>query len=446
MRWEQKVQYAALSDIGFRRRNNQDSSAVQICTERPQWEQYGHLFLVADGMGGHAVGELASKIAADAIPHAFFKSEGQDVSWALRRAIESANAAIFERGQLNRDFEHMGTTCTALVLSPKGAVIGHVGDSRVYRIRRHRIEQMTFDHSLQWELLQRGGTTAQEVYLHEPRHIITRSLGPEPKVKIDLEGPSPVWPGDTYVLCSDGLTNHVQDDEIGAVAGTLSPGEACRLLVNMANLRGGSDNVTVLIAHVGAVPKEASRDRPVRAPSTDDGPSWWWLAAFWGAALGFATGVSLLLFGRLVAGIAVTALAVMGLVTLAIRWWQTRRAAETDFGLAETTLSRPYRLASAKLTRSFLNRLAALESELQHTAVDEEWSIDWEQHEEAYRCAKTAVDAARPVEALAGYAAAIDGLMKGLYHHRRQKSSEQKRGRQTPPGGYSTAPQQGSNL
>ena len=107
MRWEQQVQYASLSDIGFRRRNNQDSSVVQICSERNMWSRLGHLFMVADGMGGHAVGELASKIAVDTVPHVFFKTGDQPVSDALKTAVEFANSAIHERGTQNRDFERM---------------------------------------------------------------------------------------------------------------------------------------------------------------------------------------------------------------------------------------------------------------------------------------------------------------------------------------------------
>src|SRR6478672_13912169 len=135
MLWEQKVEYAALTDIGFRRRNNQDSYAVQIAPDRTQWGRRGHLFLVADGMGGHAVGELASKIAADTIPHTYLKLPDEDPAEALKGAVIAGNATINARGEMNRDFTRMGTTCTALVLYPKGTVIAHVGDSRAYRVR-----------------------------------------------------------------------------------------------------------------------------------------------------------------------------------------------------------------------------------------------------------------------------------------------------------------------
>lgn len=252
MRWEQSIRYASVSDIGFRRRNNQDSCAIRICSDQQTWREHGHLLMVADGMGGHAVGELASKIAADTVCHTFFKVRDLDVVAALRRSLETANATINERGSLNRDFARMGTTCTSLVLCSQGAVIGHVGDSRAYRIRGDRIDQLTFDHSLHWELMRQGRMRPDDVFMHESRHVITRSLGPEPAVQIDIEGPYPIFPGDVYLLCSDGLTGHVQDAEIGIIARELPPQEACRLLVNLANLRGGSDNISVVAAQVGS--------------------------------------------------------------------------------------------------------------------------------------------------------------------------------------------------
>ena len=258
MRWEQKVQYATISDIGMRRKNNQDSAAVQLCGDHEVWSQYGHLFIVADGMGGHAVGELASKIAVDTIPLAFFKSRAGDTQKALLEAIENANAAINERGTQNEEFKRMGTTCVALVLSPHGAITGHVGDSRIYRIRDDRIEQLTFDHSLHWELQRAGRLKPGDVFLPEAKHVITRSLGPEPSVKVDINGPHPVLPGDRFVLCSDGLTGHLKDPEIGMIVRELPIEESSRLLVNLANLRGGSDNITVVVAEAS---KEAELSR-----------------------------------------------------------------------------------------------------------------------------------------------------------------------------------------
>ena len=123
----------------------------------------------------------------DTAPHTFYKSQHPELGDALREAIETANHAIHERGTLNRDFERMGTTCSMLVLGPAGAVIGHVGDSRVYRVNHGTISQLTFDHSLQWELIRQGRMKPEDVFLHQPRNVITRSLGPEPEVDVDIE-------------------------------------------------------------------------------------------------------------------------------------------------------------------------------------------------------------------------------------------------------------------
>jgi len=434
MRWEQSIQYASRSDIGFRRKNNQDSLAVQTCPDEETFNTHGHLFLVADGMGGHAVGELASKIAADTIPHNFYKSREANVGRALKNAIEAANANIHERGSQNQDFERMGTTCSALVLAPDGASIGHVGDSRVYRVRQERIDQLTFDHSLQWELIRQGQMPADEVFLYEPRHVITRSLGPDSQVEVDIEGPYTVLPGDTYVICSDGLTNHVNDEEIGMIAGGLPPGEACRLLVNLSNLRGGSDNVTVVIARVGDLPAgvEPVRDDSVNGGGDAPSLNWKWLSGFWAGAIGFVAGVSLVLFGYLVFGGLLAGGAVIGLLGLTLAWWKARAAVtQADAGGEETVLWRPYATAGARLTKRFLNHLAAVESELQHTATEEKWPVDWSVHGQEFQEVKATLTTNQHVRTFRALARSIDALMIGLHEQRRQLQHGRRWGRVT---------------
>jgi protein phosphatase len=244
-----KIDFASLSDVGVRRSHNQDSFAVLPAGDPAQWQQRGHVFLVADGMGAHAVGELASKLAADSIPHIYSKHAHEGPAAALRKAFVETNLTIHTRGQQNREFEGMGTTGTALLLRPEGAWLAHVGDSRAYRVRDHRIEQLTFDHSLVWELARRQRVSPDELQ-GIPSNVIVRSLGPEPLVQIDIEGPHPILPGDIFVLCSDGLSGQVADHEIGAVVSSLPPAEACRLLVDLANLQGGPDNITAIVVHV----------------------------------------------------------------------------------------------------------------------------------------------------------------------------------------------------
>ncbi len=332
MRWEQSIRYASVSDIGFRRRNNQDSCAIRICSDQQTWREHGHLLMVADGMGGHAVGELASKIAADTVCHTFFKVRDLDVVDALRRSLETANATINERGSLNRDFARMGTTCTSLVLCSQGAVIGHVGDSRAYRIRGDRIDQLTFDHSLHWELMRQGRMRPDDVFMHESRHVITRSLGPEPTVQIDIEGPYPIFPGDVYLLCSDGLTGHVQDAEIGIIARELPPQDACRLLVNLANLRGGSDNISVVAVQVGNAGDDAGLEEEPATPPR--GMGWGWLLAVWFLALMFVAGVTGILFDKALS---------RSLPGRLCRFWCCRRVCllARDAAAAKTTRPRP---------------------------------------------------------------------------------------------------------
>lgn len=431
MRWEQQIQYATISDIGFRRRNNQDACCVLICSDEPTWNRRGHLLMVADGMGGHAVGELASKIAADTLPHTFFKIKEADSATALKTAIETANATIYDRGMQNRDFKRMGTTCSALVLCSQGAIIGHVGDSRVYRIRDDRIDQLTFDHSLQWELLKQGKLRPEEIFLHEPRHVITRSLGPEEHVEVDVEGPYVILPGDIYLLCSDGLTGHLKDHEIGVIAREFPPGEACRLLANLANLRGGSDNITIVVARVGPIPEGApSASEP--PPVSQDGPGWWSLAGFWGLALVFALGVVLVLLGMLVTGAVLSGVAVIVLSDLIVRWIARRPMRRSD-ALTDTVLWKSYRSASASFSVEFLNHLVALEAELQRSALEEGWSIEWSQHETAYTRAKAALSERQYSKAMREIAKAIDVLMAGVQLHRRQMERKARWGKVAPP-------------
>lgn len=421
MLWEQKVEYAVLSDIGFRRRNNQDSYVVHVAPDREEWAARGHLFLVADGMGGHAVGELASKIAADTIPHTYNKSQDLGVEAALKGAILAANAAINGRGVQNRDFTRMGTTCTTLILAPRGAVLGHVGDSRCYRVRGQRIEQLTFDHSLQWELLRQGRMSPEEIFLKEPRNIITRSLGPEPVVEVDIEGPYQVRPGDVYLLCSDGLSTLVNDDEIGTIAREMPPAEACQLLVDLANLRGGSDNITVVIARVGDPPAGMSGLHAAIPEREEGGLGWGWLAGMLSVGIAFIVGYALIMLEMHWEGILLQGVSILGAGAMILLALRSRRATLRRGSLPQITPGTPYRTASAKISGKFVNDLATLENSLQRTAQEEGWSIEWADHRLAYEAAKSALADRRYTEALRGYAKAIHLLMNGIQLQRKQR-------------------------
>lgn len=248
-----EIEYASHTDVGIRRSHNQDSHVEMPAKDEEHWQQVGHVFLVADGMGAHAVGELASKLAVDNIPHLFSKYAQEGAVAALRHAFVEGNTIINTRGKQNREFEGLGTTGSALVLRPEGAWVGHVGDSRVYRVRGGVIEQLSFDHSLLWEMARRQKKRPEEL-TGIPSNVIVRSLGPEAAVQVDVEGPHPLERGDVFLLCSDGLSGQVNDREIGSVISVLPPAEAAQFLVHMANLQGGPDNTTVIVVRVGGEP------------------------------------------------------------------------------------------------------------------------------------------------------------------------------------------------
>lgn len=250
--WEDPIVAAANTDTGMRRSNNQDSYAIVQAASAEKWRKHGHVFMVADGMGAHAVGELASKMACENIPHNYTKSRNIEPAEALTRAYAEVGALIHGKASANRDFQGMGTTCSTLLLLPAGALIAHVGDSRIYRIRDDKIEQLTFDHSLVWELVRHKHLTPEQAQKFYPRNVITRSLGPEPTVEVDIEGPYPVKLGDVFLLCSDGLSGPVLDPEMGTIAAQFHPEQACRYLIHLANLRGGQDNITTVVARAGA--------------------------------------------------------------------------------------------------------------------------------------------------------------------------------------------------
>lgn len=242
-----KVQYARLTDVGAKRSHNQDACEVQLAPDEAAWQTQGHIFIVADGMGGHAVGEKASIKAIRDIPLTYIKHVSHEgVVPAIRRAFTEANADIYDIGQKNPEFKGLGTTGTALFLRSDGAWVGHVGDSRAYRIRSGRVEQLTFDHSWVWEIAKRQGIDPDQLGDFK-KNVIVRSLGPDEQVEVDIEGPHPVLPGDAFLLCSDGLTNEVSADEIGAVVQSLPPDEAAKFLISLANIRGGRDNITCII-------------------------------------------------------------------------------------------------------------------------------------------------------------------------------------------------------
>jgi protein phosphatase len=255
--------YSDRTDIGRRRSNNQDAKAVLPATPQ-EYRGRGWFFVVADGMGAHAAGELASAMAADRLPKLYEQRAEFSPPLALKQSLERVNAEIHAKGESGFEFRGMGTTCTALVILPRGALVGHVGDSRCYRVRGRTIEQLSRDHSLVWELEAAGGMSREQAADAAPKNIITRSMGPHAQVDCDLEGPFPVSAGDTFVLCSDGLSGQVGDAEIGLLAASLEPDAATAALVGLSLARGAPDNVTVIVVRAGE--EEATRPSRNEAP------------------------------------------------------------------------------------------------------------------------------------------------------------------------------------
>ncbi|MDB4468604.1 protein phosphatase 2C domain-containing protein [bacterium] len=288
LNWDDYIQVASLSDVGMRRATNQDNLSVSLASSMEQWQRKGHVFIVADGMGAHAAGELASKLAIDHIPHLYAKYNDSSAPEEMRKAVEGANSEIHRRGQANEEFHNMGTTCSVLTILPEGAVCAHIGDSRVYRLTQNRIEQLTFDHSLVWEMKFAGQLSEEEERLGKiPKNVITRSLGPYAECKVDLEGPFPIQVGDTFLLCSDGLTAVISDTEIGSILANMSPDEAVKVLVDLSNLRGGPDNITAVIVKIGhpklATSGNGSSGKSTRGSSSDKPlvPATFWGGIYW---------------------------------------------------------------------------------------------------------------------------------------------------------------------
>lgn len=257
------LEHDQFTHVGMKRGNNQDSIGTLLAGSDQQFALQGHLFLVADGMGGHLGGEKASEMASKIIPLSYSKLIGQNPAGmkdALEKAFIEANEAIHRKGHENRDFYNMGTTCSSLVIKDSGAWIGHVGDSRVYLVRRNKIHQLTFDHSLVWQAAKERGVEPETVHDVMSNRIL-RCLGPERQVDIDVHGPHDLLAGDAFVLCSDGLSGFVTDNEMAMTAANLPASLATRFLVNLANLRGGGDNISTIVVKV---PGEVDRKKSVR--------------------------------------------------------------------------------------------------------------------------------------------------------------------------------------
>ncbi len=235
------IRYGWRSDQGRVRGSNEDSYAANL---------KNRIFLVADGMGGHAAGEIASQIAAATVEEVVATGIRSSTSpeEILRSAAQEANSRIYQTQRMKPEFSGMGSTLTALSFQGGRFYIAHVGDSRAYLLREGSLEQLTRDHSLVWHLFESGMLRKDELSSHPQKNLITRSIGPHPQVEVDLEqGETQV--GDVFLLCSDGLTDMVPEEKIRNILSdnSKSPQQLSEELVNEANERGGQDNITVVL-------------------------------------------------------------------------------------------------------------------------------------------------------------------------------------------------------
>jgi len=248
------------SDTGRQRSANEDSFFVR-----------SPIFVVADGMGGAQAGEVASKAAADAFDRDLPSTAPEAF---LRETIEAANSEIHELAREDSAKAGMGTTITAVIVDAEGesVAIGHVGDSRAYRLRSGKLERLTRDHSLVEEMRRKGQLTEEQAEDHPQRSIITRALGPEPDVEVDVQT-VPATPGDVFLICSDGLTTMLGDEQIASLlAGATSMDAAVRALVDEANRAGGRDNITALAFRLedAAAPKDDPHGATLIGPSAEE--------------------------------------------------------------------------------------------------------------------------------------------------------------------------------
>ena len=239
----------AKTDLGCVRENNEDKFEFFQPDDEDVLATKGSFYAVADGMGGHAAGQIASEIALKTTIRAYYADSSPVVEESLRAAIQQANGLIFDAARAISERNGMGTTLTALVVRGEEAFIAQVGDSRCYRLRGSRIEQLTDDHSWVNEQVKRGALSADDAEMSPFRNVITRSIGNSPSVDVDIFTEQ-LEVGDQFLLCSDGLSNEVTADDMRDAMKRRSPSQAAWDLVDLALERGGRDNCTVLILKI----------------------------------------------------------------------------------------------------------------------------------------------------------------------------------------------------
>ena len=263
---------AGQTDPGRRRQLNEDAWRIAGQAQAPHlWSQRGRLFAVADGMGGHAAGEIASHLALDVLFASYYDDQDDLVLPSVMRleeAIKAANRRVYEQSIRNKSQTGMGTTVVAATVHDDWLTIASVGDSRAYLIRNGEAKQITHDHSWVAEQVKAGVLTEEEARVHMYRSVVTRCVGHQADIQVDTFELL-LDPGDAVLLCSDGLSGQVADEEMARVVNQFAPDQATGRLIELANLAGGPDNITVIVFQVREQAQTQTRTQDQR--SVDDG-------------------------------------------------------------------------------------------------------------------------------------------------------------------------------
>jgi serine/threonine protein phosphatase PrpC len=266
-----RLDVATATDVGMRRQQNEDSHGCWMPESAGERERRGVLLVVADGMGGSLAGEVASRLAVQTVLSTYREADGASPLDALFRALETANQVVHGESTRNPQLSGMGTTCTAVAVIDRDVLLAHVGDSRAYLMRDGRPRQLTKDHSLVAQMVREGQLTPEQAKSDPRRNVVTRSVGVGAAVEIDAQRlDHALEPGDTLLICSDGLHGLLSDDDLASIASQADLAAGCRDLIALANDRGGPDNITVVLARLEAngdgVVQGASASRAWRDP------------------------------------------------------------------------------------------------------------------------------------------------------------------------------------